>query len=56
MKVAAVLALITLAGCGADGDPIRPTLNTTISAGSGGVHTSTSVGVKSGPVAVSVGL
>lgn len=56
MRAVGVLALILLAGCGVDGEPIRPSLTTSISAGSGGVQTSTAVGMRSGPVSVLVGL
>ncbi|SLN26460.1 hypothetical protein ROG8370_00974 [Roseovarius gaetbuli] len=40
----AALALLVLAGCGVDGEPLRPKLNTTLKAGSGG-HASVGVGV-----------
>ncbi|MEQ8902950.1 MAG: argininosuccinate lyase [Roseovarius sp.] len=50
------LALIALAACGADGDPVRPSVNTTVSAGTGGVHTSVSTGVRVGGVNVGVGV
>jgi len=45
-------ALFALAACGADGPPIRPSVNTTVSVGSEGVRTSTGVSVRSGPVTV----
>lgn len=54
--VLALLGMCVLASCGADGAPIRPTLSNTISVGSGGVQTSTNVGVQSGNVSVNVGL
>ena len=54
--LALMAALALLAACGADGEPIRPTVNTSVSVGSGGVSTSTSVGVQSGPVSVRIGL
>ncbi len=43
-----------LAACGADGDPVRPSVNTTIGVGTGGVHTSTSV--STGNVTLAIGL
>ena len=51
-----VVALTALAGCGVDGEPIRPSMNTSIGVGSHGVHTSTSVGASVGNVSVGVGV
>ncbi|MDZ7708986.1 MAG: argininosuccinate lyase [Roseovarius sp.] len=45
-----------LAGCGADAPPVRPSLSTTVSAGSGGVHTSIGTGLRVGGVNVGVGV
>ncbi|WP_198389364.1 hypothetical protein [Roseovarius faecimaris] len=51
----AVLAL--LAACGADGEPERPTVNTTIGINSSGdVSTATSVTASSGNVSLTLGL
>lgn len=50
------LALLVLAGCGVDGEPVRPSLGTTIGVGSGGVRASTSVGAVLGNVNVGVGV
>ena len=47
-----VVALLLLAACGADGPPITPSMNTTVSIGTDGLHTSTGVTVRSGPVTV----
>ena len=55
MRILAVLTLVALASCGADGEPITPFGNTSVSVGTGGVSTSTTVGAKSGPVTVAVG-
>ena len=52
--VAATLA--GLAGCGADGPPVRPSLSTTVSAGSGGVSAGVSTGVRVGAVNLGVGV
>ncbi|MEN8660444.1 hypothetical protein [Marivita sp.] len=53
MKTAALITgLVVLAACGADGPPITPSVNTTVSVGSAGVQTSTGVTVRSGPVTV----
>ncbi len=55
-RVALLLTLLTLAACGADGPPVRPTLNAGVSLGPGGVATAASVGVKAGNVAIHIGL
>jgi hypothetical protein len=53
MKAIAVIAgLALLSACGADGPPITPSINTTVSVGSEGVRTSTGVTLSSGPVTV----
>jgi hypothetical protein len=54
-----VLALVlgaTLAGCGADGEPVQPTRNATISVTPNGVAASGQVGARQGPVSVTFGL
>ncbi|MHC0054199.1 hypothetical protein [Actibacterium sp. D379-3] len=57
MRIAALfVALTALSACGADGPPVKPTLNTGISVGSNGISTNSSVGVRAGNVAVAVGL
>ena len=48
--------LLALAACGADGDPIRPSMSTTIGIGDSGIHGSTSVSATKGNVSVTVGL
>ena len=53
--VALIGSLLALAACGADGDPIRPSVNSTVTIGSDGIKTSTGVTVQSGPVTVGVG-
>lgn len=54
--VAALLALVLVASCGADGAPLRPSANLGINIGPGGISPSASVGASKGPVKVSVGL
>ena len=49
-------ASVALAGCGADGEPVRPSLNAGIGIGSGGVHVGGNVGVRKGPVSIAIGL
>jgi hypothetical protein len=54
-----ILALLTAAavsGCGADGDPVQPTRNATITLTEAGLSTKTQVGLAKGPLSVSLGL
>ncbi|MGI3209932.1 argininosuccinate lyase [Roseovarius tibetensis] len=53
---AGLLGLALLAACGVDGPPVRPTLGATLSAGSGGVHTTVRTGARVGNVNVGVGV
>lgn len=55
IRASLVVSLFALVACGADGPPVRPSVNTTVSVGSDGISTSTGVTVKSGPVTVGVG-
>jgi len=48
-------ALSALAACGADGPPVRPSLSTTVSAGSHGVSGGVRTGVRIGTVNIGVG-
>jgi hypothetical protein len=45
----AVIAVLALAGCGVEGDPVRPRVGAVISAGSGG-NVAAGVGVRVGNV------
>lgn len=45
-----------LAACGADGEPVRPSLNAGLGISGSGVHVGGAIGVRKGPVSVSVGL
>ena len=58
MKRIATIALIAaLAGCGVDGEPVRPSVSTTVHASNNGVGVGTSVGADlGGGVSVGVGL
>jgi len=49
------LALAALAGCGADGPPVRPSLSTTVSAGTHGVSGGVRTGLRIGGVDIDVG-
>ena len=52
IRAALIIAVFALTACGADGPPITPSVNTTVSVGSDGVRTSTGVTLKRGPVMV----
>ena len=48
-------ALAGLAGCGADGPPVRPSLGTTVSVGTSGVSAGVSTGIRVGAINLGVG-
>ena len=50
------IVMAALTGCGVDGEPVRPAVNTSVSAGTGGVHVGTGVSATSGNVTLGVGL
>lgn len=54
-RLALIIGIAALAGCGADGAPWRPNANIGLSVGSGGAYPSASVGASNGPVSVGVG-
>lgn len=60
MRKLLVLTFLALGACGADGDPVTPTMNTTVGigvgVGSSGTHVSGGVGLHRGPVSVFFGL
>lgn len=56
MRVIAFGVLTSLAACGVDGEPVKPTLNAGVSIGSGGVSQNVSVGARKGPFSVNWGL
>jgi hypothetical protein len=49
------LVVVTLAGCGADGEPIQPVVNGTVTVNNSGVHSQIGVGATRGPVTVQLG-
>ena len=55
-RIALILTVAALAGCGADGAPFTPTANLGLSVGSGGVSTGASLGASNGTVSVGVGI
>ena len=52
----ALLTLLGLAACGADGEPIRPTASSTITMSSSGVSVGSTLGLRRGPLSVTLGL
>jgi len=56
MKIAiVVMAGLVLAGCGANGAPLRPTASTNLSVGTGGVSAGTNLGLSNGAFSVNLG-
>ena len=55
IRAALIVSLFAVAACGADGEPVRPSVSTTVSVGTDGIKTSTGVTVRKGPVTVGVG-
>ena len=56
MRAILILALLGVAACGADGDPIRPTATANVTMGSGGASLGGNLSVRRGPVTLGVGL
>ncbi len=56
MRTIAVLALLAMAACGADGAPVRPSASVGVGVGSGGVDLGGSFGVTEGTFSVGIGL
>ena len=50
-----VLTGVTLAACGADGEPVQPTFNAAVGVGSSGTYVGGGVGLNRGPVGLFVG-
>lgn len=54
-RILACMSLVALAACGADGEPIQPSMNANVGIGSAGVSGSTGVTMKRGPFSVGLG-
>lgn len=54
--IIAMILVCGIAACGADGEPIQPTVNTGVTLSTSGAHIGTNVGLRRGPVAVNIGL
>ncbi|MFD3191915.1 hypothetical protein ACFMPD_16855 [Sedimentitalea sp. HM32M-2] len=55
MTVLSVATVLGLAGCGADGEPVQPSMNVAVGVGSSGVNTYGGVGLQQGPLSVYLG-
>ncbi|MEQ9260801.1 MAG: hypothetical protein RIG84_17070 [Roseovarius sp.] len=55
-RIAALCALLVLGACGADGEPVQPSMNTNIGVGTNGVSASTGLRVKKGPFSLGWGV
>ncbi len=53
--VIAALGLLTLAACGADGEPLTPVARADISLSESGVYSSTELGLRNGSLAIWLG-
>ncbi len=52
IRMMAVLSLLAVAACGADGEPVQPTMNAGISLGTSGVGTHMGLGLRKGPLSL----
>lgn len=52
IRFVVIMGLSTLAGCGVDGPPVTPSVNSTVSVGKDGLRSSTGVSASTGPVTV----
>ena len=54
-QVCLMLITALLTGCGADGEPVQPTLNAGLSLSDSGVHVGGGVGLHQGPLSLFLG-
>ena len=54
--ISAVCLIGLLAGCGADGEPVQPTLNANVGISNSGVRVGGGVGLHQGPISLFLGL
>ena len=55
-RVIAVLGLALLAGCGADGEPVKPTAQSSVTLSNNGVSVATNLRLNRGPFTLGLGL
>ena len=56
IRILTLLCMPTLAACGAEGEPITPTANSSVTLSNNGVRLGTNLGLRKGPFNVSFGL
>jgi hypothetical protein len=56
MRIVVVLAMLTLAACGADGEPVQPSASVNVGVGASGVHVGSRVGLRKGPISIGIAL
>ncbi|MGC3939130.1 hypothetical protein ACOTTU_15110 [Roseobacter sp. EG26] len=56
IRLATVMMVLTLAACGADGEPIAPRVNGGVTIDQNGIYPSASVGLSKGPLSLWLGL
>ncbi len=55
-QIVLIIMVAGLAGCGADGEPMRPNASVGVSVGSNGTNTNATVGASNGTFSVGIGL
>lgn len=55
-NLAALIAVVFIAACGANGEPVRPSVNTGVTVSNSGISTNVSTGFTLGGVGLSLGL
>jgi hypothetical protein len=54
--ILALLGISALVACGADGEPVQPSANSTVTLSSSGMQADTSLGLRQGSFGMSLGL
>ncbi len=52
----ALATLVALANCGADGEPVQPNLNATVSVTPSGVNSAAGIDLRKGPLTLNLGI
>lgn len=56
IRIVAIIGLFTVAACGADGEPIQPSVNAGVSLNNSGINSNVSLGARRGPFSINLGL